>query len=59
MAYVLGYLYADGSLEDASYLRGKYLRVTSSEEVNIQKIRKCLKSEHTVTVREPPMEHIF
>ena len=53
MAYVLGYIYADGSLEDASYLRGKYLRVSSTEESSIIKIRELLKSEHSITIREP------
>jgi hypothetical protein len=48
MAYVLGYLYADGSLEDASYLRGKYVRVTSVEKNIIVKIRKWLSSKHTI-----------
>lgn len=52
MAYVLGYIYADGSLEDASYLRGKYLRVSSAEKSNIITIRKLLKSEHTITLKE-------
>lgn len=27
MAYILGCYYADGSLEDATYLRGKYIRM--------------------------------
>jgi len=48
MAYTLGYLYADGSLEDASYLRGKYLRVSSVEKVNIIKIKNWLNSEHKI-----------
>lgn len=48
MAYVLGYLYADGSMEDASYLRGKYVRVSSVERNNIVKIRKWIGSEHTI-----------
>ena len=48
MAYVLGYLYADGSLEDASYLRGKYVRVTSIDRSTISKIKKWLDSEHTI-----------
>ncbi len=48
MVYVLGYYYADGSMEDASYLRGKYIRVTSTDELTIIKIRKWLSSEHTI-----------
>ena len=53
MAYVLGYLYADGSLEDASYLRGKYVRVSSVEKGNIIKIKKILNSKHTITEKKP------
>lgn len=48
MAYVLGYLYADGSLEDASYIRGKYVRVTSTDRDRVEVIRSLLKSGHTV-----------
>ena len=53
MAYVLGYIYADGSLEDASYLRGKYLRVASTDESSVVGIRKLLQSEHSIIVRQP------
>lgn len=48
MAYVLGYIYADGSLEDASYLRGKYIRITSVEKKSILRIKKWLGSKHTI-----------
>ena len=53
MAYVLGYLYADGSLEDAYYLRGKYLRVTSIDKKTIQNIKTYLKSEHKIVKLYP------
>ena len=48
MAYTLGYIYADGSLENADYLRGRYLRITSTDKDRILFIKKCLESEHTV-----------
>ena len=48
MAYVLGYLYADGSLEDASYLRGKYLRLTSTDKELVDLVRGALNSQHTI-----------
>ena len=51
MAYVLGYLYADGNLEDASYLRGKYVRVTSTDKSSIVKIKKLLGSQHKIIER--------
>lgn len=53
MAYTLGYLYADGSLEDAAYIRGKYIRVSSVERNNIVKIKNWLSSEHTIAPRNP------
>ncbi len=53
MAYVLGYLYADGSMEDASYLRGKYIRVTSVEKYSIERIKKWLESGHTIVPNRP------
>ena len=53
MAYVLGYIYADGSLEDASYLRGKYLRFTSGDRTIVEDIKKALGSKHRI-VKLPP-----
>jgi LAGLIDADG-like domain len=52
MAYVLGYLYADGSLEDASYIRGKYVRVTSTDYDRIESIRALLESAHTIVLEK-------
>ena len=58
MSYVLGFVAADGSLEDASYLRGKYLRVCSSDREILEKIKTTMGSEHTiVTIR--PKEFLF
>ena len=52
MTYVLGYIFADGSLEDSPYIRGKYLRISSSEKENIEKIKKWMRSEHTIRERK-------
>ena len=49
MAYVLGYIYADGSLNDSPYMRGKYIQITSIDEDSIQRIKKWLNSEHKIT----------
>jgi hypothetical protein len=57
MAYILGYIYADGSLEDASYLRGKYLRLLSTDRITIERIRALMKSEHTIVVSQPTEKH--
>ena len=53
MSYVLGFVTADGSLEDAPYLRGKYLRVCSSDIEIMQKIKLIMDSEHYITVIKP------
>lgn len=57
MAYVLGYLYADGSLEDASYIRGKYIRVSSVDKRNITKIKKWINSKHNIVEYPPPTKN--
>lgn len=49
MAYVLGFIYADGSVEDASYIRGKYLRITSTDLEIILKIKEVIRSNHKVS----------
>ncbi len=53
MAYVLGYICADGSLEDSPYIRGKYLRVSSIDRASIENIKKALASEHTIVESKP------
>lgn len=57
MAYVLGYIYADGSLEDASYLRGKYLRISSTDWESIIQLKKALRSEHRLVTLRPSEKH--
>lgn len=53
MAYVLGYLYADGSLSDCSYIRAKYISVTSIDKDRIELFKKLLKSEHNIKIELP------
>lgn len=53
MAYTLGFWFADGSLEDASYIRGKYIRVTSTDKEIIKSIKKWLASDHKIIVVFP------
>lgn len=48
MAYVLGFIFADGSLEDSPYIRGKYLRATSTDQDRIEAIKNAMSSAHTV-----------
>jgi intein/homing endonuclease len=49
MSYVLGYLYADGSLDDLPHIRGKYIKVTSIDKITIKRIKKWLDSKHKIT----------
>jgi intein/homing endonuclease len=51
MAYVLGFIYADGSMEDAPAIRGKYVRVTNTDKDRIELIKTLLESEHSVYVQ--------
>lgn len=53
MAYLLGYLFADGSLENSAYMRGKYLRATSIDKDIIINMKNLLKSDHTVFSLDP------
>lgn len=48
MAYVLGYIYADGNLEDSAYIRGKYIRVTSIDLERIESIKELMGSAHSI-----------
>ncbi len=48
MAYVLGYWYADGSMEFSPHIRGKYIRVTSTDKDRIIAIKRLLKSGHRI-----------
>ncbi len=50
MSYVLGFWCADGSLENAPYLRGKYVRVTSTDKEIITAIKQSLGSEHKIVL---------
>lgn len=53
MAYVLGYLYADGSLSDCSYIRAKYISVTSIDRDRIELFKKLMGSEHKIKTEKP------
>lgn len=52
MAYVLGYLYADGNIEDSQLIRGKYVRVTSTDLDRIELIKDLLQSNHSIVPRD-------
>ncbi len=53
MAYVLGYIFADGGMENSPSIRGKYLRVTSNDKESILFVRNFLSAAHPI-VKLPP-----
>ena len=53
MAYVLGFLYADGDIVDAQSSRTQYIKFTSKDQEILLKIRSVLSSRHTVQRRLP------
>lgn len=48
MAYTLGYLFADGSLENSPYIRGKYIRFTSIDLSQIKMLLGLMESKHKI-----------
>ncbi len=54
MAYLLGYLYADGDLIYTPKMRGRYVGVTSTDRETISKFKLWLGSGHTIIQRESP-----
>lgn len=52
MAYILGFLYADGHLEDSPNIRGKYVRVINTDPDRVEIIRELLQSRHIISIRK-------
>lgn len=57
MAYVLGFLYADGDIVDAISSRTQYIEFVNADKEILEKIRVVMKSEHPLHVR-PPQMHV-
>ncbi len=53
MAYVLGYWYADGSVERVPAIRGHYIRISSVDLTLIEQVKVAMKSKHNI-VEYPP-----
>ena len=51
MAYVLGYIYADGHLIRAPEMRGHYVCITSTDYDRLALFKKLLQAEHKITKR--------
>lgn len=50
MAYLLGYIYADGNLLHDKWSRGKYVSVTSIDKELIVLTKELLNSEHKISI---------
>jgi len=51
MAYVLGFLYADGCIVNAVSSRTQYIQFNSKDKEILEAIRKIIKSEHPLHIR--------
>ena len=49
MAYVLGYIYADGCLINCDYIRARYITIASIDRSSLERIKIMLDSEHKIT----------
>ena len=54
MAYVLGFWFADGSVEYAPAMRGKYIRAGCTDKEIIVSIKNAMRSEHTIVETKRP-----
>lgn len=52
MAYVLGYMFADGNLEYSPSIRGAYIRFFSTDLDRVELIRSLMQSCHNLYVRK-------
>ena len=48
MAYVVGFWYADGSVDNSPQIRGHYIRAGSTDKEVVSYIKQVLKSEHKI-----------
>lgn len=53
MAYVLGFLYADGNITDAISSRTQYIGFANTDKALLTKIKSALQSEHRIQFRPP------
>ena len=49
MAYVLGYIYADGTLVNCDYIRARYLQIVSIDKDALERVRGMMDSKHNIT----------
>jgi hypothetical protein len=51
MAYVLGFMFADGHIGDYPLIRAKYIVFTNTDRDRIELIKRLLESNHPITTR--------
>jgi intein/homing endonuclease len=57
MAYILGFLYADGNITDSeNSSRTRYIQFASKDKEILEKIKKTLGSDHPIRTRNPQKE---
>jgi len=52
MAYVLGYIYADGSIEKWPKMRAHYVKIASTDREILEQMRSWMSSKHMISRRE-------
>lgn len=57
MAYILGFIYADGSIDRSPKIRASYLSMASADREIIANIRRTLNSEHSIVKIPPSTPH--
>ena len=57
MAYVLGLMFSDGSVEDSPEIRGKYLRFSSTDKELVELVKGALGSAHTIVTYRRSERH--
>ncbi len=57
MAYVLGLIFSDGSLENSPDIRGKYVRFSSTDKSLVELMQKLLDSVHPIVTYKRSARH--
>jgi hypothetical protein len=53
MAYILGFIYADGSIDRCPKIRASYLNIGSTDKDILVSIRKAMGSVHRIKIKAP------
>lgn len=53
MAYVLGFIYADGNIDRCPNIRASYVNIFSTDKEIVFAIKRVMQSEHIIHIRKP------